>query len=93
MGMGTNVFGEQQKFHPAAKEVAWPVKLAMKYGAKTERQASAVVIVLSVILIIATVIIYKNLFFSTPNSNVNINDLPPEIRAQMEASGINLSDL
>ena len=56
----------QYKQAPVQKQQSWPIKLAMKYGAKTEQQANVIVLVISMILIVATVIIYKNLFFSTP---------------------------
>ena len=64
----------------------WPIKLIMRLGIKNERQAKLIVITVSVILILITLVIYKNTFFTTPKTEVDINNLPPEIQAQIKAA-------
>ena len=88
--MEFNDENQYRKKGPAPKVQPWPIKLALKYGAKSEQQANIIVIVISFILIIITVIMYKNLFFSSNNNDADVEDLPTEVRLDMEASGIDL---
>jgi len=69
-----------------AKQDPWPIKLAMRYGAKTEKQAAVIVIIVSVLLLIATVIIYKQLYVTTKSTaEMNMDDLSPKLREALES--------
>ena len=63
---------------PVHKRQSWPIKLALRCGAKTEASASVIVILISIILIIVTITIYRNIFFSSPSNDIDIGGLSPE---------------
>ncbi|MCA9355449.1 hypothetical protein KC865_02765 [Candidatus Kaiserbacteria bacterium] len=68
---------------------SWPIKLALKCGAKTEGQATVVVLSISIVLIIITIFIYKELFFE----NNNNHELTPSMLRDLESMGIDVSGL
>lgn len=86
--MPVPVFEDQQKIsRRPVKPKSWPIKLMMKMGVRDEKVAEIITIVISIILIIFTVIIYKQAFFTSPEP-VDTNDLPPKLRQKLEAAGV-----
>lgn len=85
-----NVFNEEPIQRMRAKQDPWPIKLAMRYGAKTEKQATVIVIIVSVILLIATIIIYKQLYFTTDNTvEISTENLSPKLKEVLEGDDPN----
>ncbi len=83
-----NVFNEEpiQKFTPKTKD-SWPIKLAMKYGVKSRERANVVVIVISVILLVITFYIYKQVIFSdtrTDPDDIDSRSFSPAMKAGSE---------
>ena len=70
-----------------SKKQSFLMRLAFKFGAKDEKQASNMLLVVSVIFLLITSILFARLagfgipFIDSPDQNSgNINDLPPEIQ-------------
>jgi len=57
-----SVFNEEQTIRRPVTVVkrAWPIRLAMKLGAKTDAQASLVVLSVVLLLLVAAIFIYQN---------------------------------
>lgn len=93
-------FNEENKYRNTSlgeKPQPWPIKLALKYGAKSEKQAHTIVLTISIILIIITIFYYKNMFF--PSTEVLVKsekDLPGSVLQKIEqadSNGIDFNDL
>jgi hypothetical protein len=66
--------------YPIQQKESWPVRLAMKAGAKDKVQATKIVLAVSVLLIISAIIIY-----SRSTSNPSAEEIDPIILMEMEA--------
>ncbi len=67
----------------------WPIKLAKRYGAKSDRQAYTALIILSTILLTITATLYWRLFFAEKGTDY-LENLPPETIQKLRNRGIEL---
>lgn len=82
-----STFDEEPVQRGIRKETPWPIKLAMKYGVKSEKQANTIVMVISVILIVITFFLYKDLYTSSNNDDVQLKDITFDDWREMKKHG------
>jgi len=100
-----NAFGEKKDIRVVVKKKSWPIRIAMKCGAKTESQATLVMVVITLLLITVAFFTFRgqpSVEIIDPeklsnaqiqeliNRGINTDDFSPEQKRELIKRGIDI---